>query len=323
MIILSSITLPFLITPFIPKMRSRHWTIQLFDYLRFQLTFCYAVLLSCWTVFYYEQPVAWIFIAALLFSTYYQLRYIAPYFRFAVKNVLDTDHPKGTVTLKVVVANVLQPNEEKAAFAECVKKYDPHIFLTLESNADWEQALDELLSTYPHKVAVPLENLYGMHLYSKLEVKNPEIIYRVEEGVPSIEAELKLEGIRPKLKLFIVHPKPPAPGENDSAKAKDVELALLARSIKNSEDAILVAGDFNDVPWSKAIKNFRTEARLNDPRIGRGTYSTFHADYPFVRFPLDHIFCSTEIGINEMERFKIKGSDHFGMFYSLSFPLSE
>lgn len=48
-----------------------------------------------------------------------------------------------------------------------------------------------------------------------------------------------------------------------------------------------------------------------DLRRGRGMFSSFHADYPFLRWPLDHVFVSEHFTLAAMERLRAFGSDHF------------
>ena len=58
---------------------------------------------------------------------------------------------------------------------------------------------------------------------------------------------------------------------------------------------------------------------LLDPRIGRGFYNTFHAHYPFIRFPLDHCFHSKHFRLISFRRLGKFGSDHFPVFIALSY----
>jgi hypothetical protein len=45
--------------------------------------------------------------------------------------------------------------------------------------------------------------------------------------------------------------------------------------------------------------------------------NTFHADYRFLRWSLDHIFHSTDFGLVEMKRLSHIGSDHFPIYVVL------
>ncbi|MFD2432733.1 hypothetical protein ACFSO9_03760 [Mesonia maritima] len=51
-----------------------------------------------------------------------------------------------------------------------------------------------------------------------------------------------------------------------------------------------------------------------DPRIGRGFFSTYNANNFLLRWPLDHMFSSEHFGLNEIERLKDIGSDHFPIY---------
>ena len=59
-----------------------------------------------------------------------------------------------------------------------------------------------------------------------------------------------------------------------------------------------------------------------DPRMGRGFYSTYHAGYRFMRFPLDHLFHTKNLFVGRMERSAYFGSDHFGMYYEIHYKTS-
>jgi endonuclease/exonuclease/phosphatase (EEP) superfamily protein YafD len=96
-----------------------------------------------------------------------------------------------------------------------------------------------------------------------------------------------------------VHPTPPVPNENPRSTERDKELLLVADLAKASDLPVIVIGDLNDVAWSYTTELFLKMSGLIDPRRGRGFYNSFHAHYPFLRFPLDHAFISTD--------FKLKG----------------
>lgn len=60
---------------------------------------------------------------------------------------------------------------------------------------------------------------------------------------------------------------------------------------------------------------------LLDPRIGRGMYNTFHADYWFMRWPLDHLFHSDHFKLKSVKRLPGFGSDHFALFTELVYEV--
>ncbi|EWH09772.1 endonuclease/exonuclease/phosphatase [Catenovulum agarivorans DS-2] len=222
------------------------------------------------------------------------------------------------VGLKVLVANVLMKNQHKDELISLVKQTKPDIVITLESDKDWQCALDRGIAyDYPYSIKKPLNNLYGMHLYSKLAIEKYEVSYLIEPKIPSFHARVKMPSGQ-EIKLRVLHPKPPSPTEADYSQSRDAELLVVGKQISKDDVPTIVTGDLNDVAWSRTTREFVKLSGLKDPREGRGFFNTFHAMIPVLRWPLDHIFHSDHFSLVKMEKFKLKGSDHYSLFTELA-----
>ena len=119
------------------------------------------------------------------------------------------------------------------------------------------------------------------------------------------------------------HPRPPSPTESDGSDERDAELVIVGRAAESSDLPVIVAGDLNDVAWSRTTRLFRKLSGLLDPRIGRGMYNTFHAKLPGLRWPLDHLFHSHQFTLVGMQRLDDVGSDHFPILVELALSPGE
>ncbi|WP_233244139.1 endonuclease/exonuclease/phosphatase family protein [Brumimicrobium oceani] len=216
-------------------------------------------------------------------------------------------------SIQVISSNIYQFNKEFDRFKRFIRKEDPDLFITIESNKDWEKAMRELEEYYPHSEKITLENTYGMHLYSKIPFEEITTHYFVADDVPSIEAHIKTEDGE-DLILFIVHPPPPSPTEEENSKERDGDLMCIAKRIQELDKPVLVIGDFNTVAWSKISNYFRKKSALIDGRHGRGILASFHAKYWLLRAPLDLVYHSPSIFLKELKVLENIGSDHFPIF---------
>jgi hypothetical protein len=80
---------------------------------------------------------------------------------------------------------------------------------------------------------------------------------------------------------------------------------------------LLFFGDLKDVAWSRSTLLFRKISGLLNPRLGRGCYSTFHTQYKFLRWPLDHLLHSEEFSLNKIQVLPEVGSDHLPVYAKL------
>lgn len=305
---------------FLPKLRIRHWLVRDQDFPRLQYAaLALALLLVQLWLFDWSEPRSW-WPAALAFACLlYQSYWIHPYTRLHRKEARGAARGDGSGTLKIMSVNVLMTNRNADALLAIVRQADPDFLITLESDSWWQSRLDRLEQDFPHVVKCPLDNLYGMHVYSRYPLLDPAIQYLVEPDIPSVHAALELPDGR-RIKMHCLHPKPPSPTENPGSGERDAELIAVAGRIAESESdvPVVVVGDLNDVAWSSTTRLFRKISGLLDPRVGRGMFNTFHAGVPIMRWPLDHLFHSDHFGVVGMRRLPAFGSDHFPILVELA-----
>ena len=241
---------------------------------------------------------------------------IFPYTPIAQREVISASGD-GEDELRILTANVLQQNHDAEALVEFIAARKPDVILLTEPDEWWEKRLSFLKKEYPHRLKQAQTNTYGMLLYSKLELIEPEVRFLVKDDIPSMRAQMKLRSGE-TIWFYGVHPEPPGtPTEDGDIRGsgpRDVEIVLVAKEIEPLKAPVVIAGDFNDVAWSHTTRLFKRISGLLDPRVGRGLYNTFHADYPPLRYPLDHLFHSDDFALVHFERGPHIGSDHFPIF---------
>jgi endonuclease/exonuclease/phosphatase (EEP) superfamily protein YafD len=307
----------------LPLFYHPHWAIRMFDFPRLQI--CVFLIIGILLFALPQTFNNWFTITSILVLSVclgYQIKHIFPYTRIAPKQVKGITKKDEAKQVSFLIANVLTTNREYYHLINLVKQYDPDILLTLETDKDWERALEEIEGQFNQSIKIPLDNLYGMHFYSKLEITNQETRYLIADSIPSIHGKFKLKSGH-EVFFHCLHPTPPFPGENESSVDRDGELLLVGKEIEKREESTVVFGDLNDVAWSKTTKLFKKISGLLDPRKGRGMYSTFNAKYPFFRWPLDHLFHSKDFHVVKVKRLADINSDHFPIFVELQYQPHE
>ena len=300
----------------LPLAPSGAWWVRVFDYPRAQIAGGgVAVLVALAAVVRRGNGWGIGLAVALAGCVAYQAARIAPYTPLVAPTVVETPAPDGP-TVSVLVANVLMDNREADRFLAVVRRFDPDLVLVLEPDARWERALAPLDAAYPHAVKEPLSNTYGMLLCSRLPLSDVETRYLVEPDIPSMHARVRVG--RRWVALHALHPDPPNPEYATETTERDGELLLVAREVRERGGPTVVVGDFNDVAWSATTRLFQETSGLLDPRVGRGTFSTYNARWPLVRWPLDHVFHSDDFTLVRLERGPAFGSDHFPVFAELA-----
>ena len=304
---------------FKPFIRSANWFIRIGDFPRVQILILLVLSLVLFAfVFVFGNYFDWAFAVLLSLCIFYQLQIIIPFTPLYRKEVQTARDRIGENDISLLIFNVLMENENYADVLRLILRYNADIVLLAEPDEAWARNLEPLKEKYPHAVSCPLPNRYGMLLYSRLPLHDTEVQFLIQDDIPSIHTQVRLPDRR-DIALHGVHPRPPMPGENTRSTERDGELLLVGKAIRESDLPCIVAGDMNDVAWSRTTQLFKRISGLLDPRIGRGFYNTFHAHHPFIRVPLDHVFHSPHFRLARLERVnEACGSDHFPVYVRLS-----
>ena len=305
------------ITVLLPLWKKDIWIIRIFDYPRIQKFTLVGVVCFFW-LFYVYKGAAWydyLLFIILVGCLVHLLVLILPFTPLGKKMIGKASTIGNNPTFNILVSNVYQENHHYDKVLQLVQRKNPDIVFLLEINNAWLEGVKSLRKDFPHAIELPLENTYGLLFYSKWPILHQQINYLIDKEIPSVVVEVSFH--HHSIKIFGLHPSPPVPQENAYSTDRDAEILMVGKMTKKEEGPCLVIGDLNDVAWSYTTKLFLKISGMLDPRRGRGLYSTFHARYPFFRWPLDHFFVSKHFDLVGMKVEKHVGSDHFPISISL------
>lgn len=302
-----------------PLVTSKYWWVRGFDFPHVQFTLLtFVTILLFLFQFRNLETGEWILFIVLTAVLLYQLKIIYPYTPLSRRQLKDASREDKDAVIRLFTSNVLQGNHDFSKFISVFKSNNPDFAVMLETDRWWADQLEILREDYPYSIVYPLDNYYGIALYSKFPTRNMEVKFLVRDDIPSVHGEVQLQN-GTWIKVFCLHPMPPSPTENEKSLDRDAELLLVAKNIEEKDYPVIVMGDLNDVAWSHTTRMFQRISRLLDPRIGRGFYNTFHVKYPFLRWPLDHLFVSEDFQLVELSRLADVGSDHFPVSATLCY----
>ncbi|MBI6121316.1 endonuclease/exonuclease/phosphatase family protein [Salegentibacter maritimus] len=302
----------------VPLIAADYWWIRIFDYLHIQLSLLTLTAIAAYFIrFEVKRIEDYIFMGVLIACFTFQVVKIYPYFPHKNYEVGQVSSENTSNKFSLYSANVLQENENPDLIIADIKKQNPDILLFTETNNRWKNDLSKITASYPYKVEAPLDNTYGMLLYSKLALKNPQLRYLVDDSIPSIHSVLELRSGK-EIMFHAIHPTPPMPQHNPSSTDRDAEMMKVALMARDSKLPVVVAGDFNDVAWSSTTALFQKVGGLLNTRIGRGFYNTFDANSFWMRWSLDHVFVTEEFRVADFKLGSKIDSDHLPLYIELN-----
>ncbi len=209
--------------------------------------------------------------------------------------------------LRLLSMNVLRKNQSFQKVVDLIGWEKPDIIALVEPNQAWLEGLAALQGGYPYWHSIPREDNYGLALLSRYPLRDPATVELTGKGVPTIFAQVDLpEG---NVTLIVTHPPPPK--STPDLRWRDLQLERLAEMARQQNgEAVVLCGDFNTVPWSRAFRRMAHRAGLVDSSQGFGYQPTWPVDRPWLRVPIDHCLASPGWKVAGRRIGAAVGSDH-------------
>ena len=321
-LVLLALALLFIVATVLPFIRSPYWWVRMFDFPRAQIAVGMLGVLALYGLVNLgltkAAPYEWVIFGLLGAGVLYQAVRMFPYTPLASQQtVAASEGVPEERQFRLVVSNVLMENRDAERWKRVVLAEEPDVIAAVETDAWWAEQLQSLREDYPYSVEQPQDDTYGMLLFSRFPFAEQEVRHLVEPTVPSIFARVVLPS-GDSVHLVLLHPRPPRPDIQQNSTWRDAELVHAARALDDLDPPVVVAGDLNDVAWSRTTRLFQKLSDLLDPRVGRGLFATFHADHWYLRYPLDHVFHSDDLTLVDIRRLGHVGSDHFPMLIAFA-----
>ncbi|MEP7194951.1 MAG: endonuclease/exonuclease/phosphatase family protein [Saprospiraceae bacterium] len=188
-------------------------------------------------------------------------------------------------------------------------RQDPDVLVLEEVTPEWRWITEELSEKYKFSVVLSRVDPFGKAIFSKfkfeqidtLEYKNNPIIIanaRVNDNkIIQISAANALPSITMtdfnKLNLY---------------------LEKLSKVILSNKLPLILSANFNLVPWSKELRDFKLQTDLNSSRRDNNDGSALKTIWSFFNIPKNEIFYSKELECSEFKEIYDSNLNTIGLF---------
>ncbi len=184
---------------------------------------------------------------------------------------------------------------------EIIDELDPAIISFQEMTPNWNFILKENLSKeYISKYSLVRMDTYGMALYSKnMFTKLDTFNY---QDIPNINIQFELDD--QPLHICSSYLLPPL--NKSSTENMLNHLALISEKVNEIAAPVFAIGDYNLVPWSSEIRDFRVKTDLG--------LSRRNIDVSRFQKPYDHIMYSNHLECIAFKELEDKNLNHIGIY---------
>lgn len=186
----------------LPLIGTNAWWIRYLDFPRVQIAVVLGIVLIIYLAVAGRWRVAPVAVLSLgLAALSYHAYRLHPYMPFMPQMAVDASSCDPASRLRIMVLNVKRENHLAEDVLARVAAVDPDLLLLMETDAWRDEALAPLDHTYPRSVQhIPQDaRFYGLHLYARLELIDPEISLDYGPDTPAVRTGvvLPLQGHSP------------------------------------------------------------------------------------------------------------------------------
>lgn len=249
------------------------------------------------------------FSAIALAGAMFNLAMIAPFYLSPA-----TTPDRDATVVRALFLNVETRNKHADGVIELIQLLRPDILVLQEVDNRWLDRLKPVADEYPFSLTCPRSDNFGIALFTRLPVASSDIVDIGKAEVPSIVAEIEVDGRR--FTLIATHPLPP--GSAGNTRERNAHLADLAQWTTRAGGPVLVLGDLNVTPWNAQFRKLCRDGGLLNSMKGWGLQPTWPTFFVPAMIPLDHCLHSPAIVIHDRRTGPKVGSDHLPLMVDFS-----
>ena len=222
--------------------------------------------------------------------------------------------------IRVMIFNLHQQQADLDALRRLIRREKADMVLITEFSTDPAVFLRDLDDILPYRTGSARGGLFRVLLLSRLRVAAAQLHRPSLNFLPVLEARLCRSG-----DCFTVLGLHAArPGGAVPTGWRDTMLKFVAGRAAASQDGrVIVMGDLNATPWSRAITRLMRIGGLRDAAIGSLFRSTWISRFPVLGLPLDHVLVGRGVGVSNRRVGVSIGSDHFPVIVDLTLPAAD
>ncbi|PCJ95740.1 MAG: hypothetical protein COA45_11990 [Zetaproteobacteria bacterium] len=222
---------------------------------------------------------------------------------------------------KILSFNVYYKNKNYEHIYQALKTSAVDVIVLQEAQPGFmKYAHDRLVSTYPfYYPAIEKGHHARWTIYSKYPVL--DVHARKVRGGRGAVLRVEIEVDGRIVNIITLHAISPRTLNRVEARNAHLDgLAAVVREIMKDNQHVIVAGDFNNVPWHPAMKAFKARVGLRNNDVAFSYFGTWPTWLPSIfSTPIDHIFYDQSFHHVSYFRKPSAGSDHYPISADLYF----
>ncbi len=211
-----------------------------------------------------------------------------------------------TANVSIAHVNLSYIDQGYEELLSLIDELNPEIISFQEVTPDWDFVLKSNLSQkYPSKYSLVRFDTYGMAIYSqKRFTKVDTFMY---QNIPNIRTEYDMGGQAMTILSSYLLP----PLSRSATVSMENHLELISQKVLETNTPLFAIGDYNLVPWSNEVREFRESTNLG--------FSRRNIAVSKFRIPHDHIMYSKQLECIDFQELEDKKLNHIGIYGTYQF----
>jgi endonuclease/exonuclease/phosphatase (EEP) superfamily protein YafD len=216
--------------------------------------------------------------------------------------------------LTVMSFNICGNNTDTLAIVRSIQAVNPDVVMLVEvSPKMMEQITASLEGEFPARFRSPGG---GLGVLSKLPLKSAQGEKFAGSDATNLMASIEYH--QREIKIIGTHPM--VPKGLELFEDRNQHLQAIGNYLKDTQDAVILLGDFNLTPWSPYYRQLVQTTGLHNTRMGFGILPTWTRSsscaelpnwlIPILNIPIDHIFVSKNFQVVRTYTGENGNSDH-------------